>query len=165
MRRARPPFGPPLAILVALASWAAIAAFLPPGGIAASAHNWGLAMTMIFGILAVTWWRQAAVLSNRAIDDGGTSPWLARDSNVLNAAAATATGLGLIASGFISTAWNGNGGRACMGGFVLVLALFGDDLHQAVAISARDHLRIRSMLSLALIVAILLIFALDRTAE
>lgn len=132
---------------------------------AASAHNLGLALTLVFGILAATWWRQAAVLANRAADGIADATAVTRDSNTLNAAAATATGLGLIASGFISTQWGGRGAWACAIAFFLVLGSLGGDLHEAVAISGRQHLRRQSLVSLSLIAVTLVMYTSDRTGS
>ncbi|MBE7211285.1 MAG: hypothetical protein INR65_09730 [Gluconacetobacter diazotrophicus] len=168
------PAGPLLAFCVGVGGWASVTLGVPPDRVGVAAHNLGLALTMVFGILAATWWRLAAVLANRVLDLDAVeaepdaarhSAAMVRDGNTLNACAATATALGLIASGFISVPWGGPGAWASVGAFLLVLAVWGDDLHQAAGISAREHLGPRSLMSLVLVVVALLIFACNRTAS
>ena len=111
-------------------------------------HSFGTLVTLLCGIVSALWWHQSAALSDRLIDRSPPDPRAQRDANALNAAAATFTGLALLASVFAGLRWRSPGSWLCLVGFVALLTMSGGDLRQAMPISLRQRLGLRAVLSL-----------------
>ena len=153
-----------LSIGVGLVSWVSIYGGLRGPERAASAHNLALSLTLTLGILAATWWRQAAVLGDSLLNQSLPDTSVAHDSSRLNGSAATATALGLIASAFLSTTWDSRGAWACIIGFLLTIAIYGSDLTEATRISIRYQFLRKSIVSVVLIMMAFAVYASNRTA-
>ncbi len=136
--------------------WLAIAAALSPDAADASIREFGTLLAVLFGLLLALWWNQSAKLANKLVDQDAPARQSQKDANTLSGAAATFTALALFSSVFASSPWRSTPSWLCSLGVLLLLAMSGSDIRQAVTISLKQRLELREilgLLSLAMVVA------------
>ena len=119
-------------------------------------------LALLFGILSAVWWHQSANIANDLIDIELRNRQRERDANTLSGAAATATALALIASVFTGLPWPSFESNLCAAGFLLLVAMSGDDIRCAACISTRERLRLRSLLGFLILATLLTAFLWSR---
>ncbi len=125
-------------------------------------HGLAILLTIATGMCSAVWWHQSADLPN--LPNRCEQQRLAdqRDANVLNGAAATATGLALIGGVYTSLSWPSAEGSLAAAAFLLLLAMSGSEIWLATGLSLRHGLRPRSALAVAVVVLASLIFVVRR---
>ncbi len=144
-------FGPLSALTVAALGLLAWRLAPSPDEAADALRALGTLFTVVSGLFSAVWWHQSASLA--AVAER------APESNLLNAAAATTTGLALISGVFSNSDCRTPEGMLAGLAFVLLLAMSGDEIRQAAARSVRQGLRPRSMLAFAVLVTAAILFA------
>ncbi len=149
--------GGAIALGVSALGWLAIATALTPDAADASIREFGTLLTVLFGLVAALWWNQSAKISNKLVDQDAPARLSQKDANTMNGAAATFTALALFSSVFAGSPWRSTGSWLCGLGVLLLLAMSGGDIRQAVPISLRQRLEPREilgLLSLAMVTAV-----------
>jgi hypothetical protein len=140
--------GGAFALGVSALGWLAIAAALTPDAADTSIRDFGTLLAVLFGIVAAVWWNQSAKLANKLVDQDAPARQSQKDANTLNGAAATFTALALFSSVFASSPWRSTASWLCALGVLLLLAMSGSDIRQAVPISLKQRLELREILGL-----------------
>ncbi len=122
----------------------------------------GTLLTLATGILSAVWWHQSATLSGHPTRTAPAGSDRESEATVLNAAAATATGLALIGGVFSGLAWSSLEGSLAASTFLILLAMSGDELRNAAKLSVRQGLPPRSALAFLVLVAASLLFVFQR---
>jgi len=105
----------------------------------------GTLMTVVTGLLSALWWHQSASLSEQFTGSHTTEGVQQKNAAVLNGAAATATGLALIAGVFSNLSWTSPEGVLAGFAFLMLLAMSGSEMWDAAVLSVRQGLHARSM--------------------
>ena len=158
-------FGLAGAILVALLGLLAARGGFSAAGADVSVRDLATLLALTFGILSAVWWHQSADIANDVIDRGQRDRQREKDANILSGAAATATALALIASVFTSLPWPSSEATLCAVGFLLLVAMSGDDIRHAGRISMREHLKLRAVIGFVVLAILLALFLLHRLRE
>ena len=143
--------GPVSALAVAALAMLAWALARSPDEAAASMRALGTLSTVVTGLFSAVWWHQSATLAATAER--------APESNLLNAAAATTTGLALIGGVFSNLDWRTPDGVLAGVAFLLLLAMSGDEICRAACRSMRQGLQPRSALAFMVLVIAVMLFA------
>ena len=155
-------FGPLSACGIMLLGFAAASRAKDAQDLADGLHGLAILLTIATGMCSAVWWHQSAGLPdlpNRSEQQGVADQ---HDANVLNAAAATATGLALIGGVYTSLSWSSAEGLLAATAFLLLLAMSGSEIWLATGLSLRHGLRPRSALAVAVVVLASLIFVARR---
>ncbi len=120
-----------------------IASAPTPDAADASIREFGTLLTVMFGLAAALWWNQSARLSD--LDVPG--PQSQSNANSLNSAAATFTAASLLCSVFAGSPWKSTGSWLSAINVLLLLAMSGSELQQAVRISLRQRPELRGVLA------------------
>ncbi len=158
-------FGLGGAMLIALLGLVAVKGGFSSAGADTSLRDLATLLALVFGILSAVWWHQSADIANDVIDHAEHDRRREKDANVLSGAAATATALALVASVFTSLPWPSSGATLCALGFLLLVAMSGDDIRHAGRISLREHLGLRAVIGFAALGILLAVFLLHRLRE
>ena len=95
-------FGPLLAIAVVMLGGVAWRWARSPADAVEALRELSTLLTVITGVLSAVWWHQSASLSDMPVETEERNRQRRSDANVLNGAAATATGLAVIGGVFTS---------------------------------------------------------------
>ena len=153
------------AVVIAALGWLAVKGGFSSHSMEASIRDLATLLALAFGILSAVWWHQSANVANELIDAEQRDKGREKDANTLSGAAATATALALIASVFTGLPWPSSESWLCALGFLLLVAMSGDDIRQAARISMRERLRLRSILGFAVLGILLIVFVWHRVSE
>ena len=155
-------FGPLSAAAVVLLGVLAGSRAGSPAEAADALRALGTLLTVVTGLFSAVWWHQSASLSARPRDSDAARPGTQEDADVLNGAAATATGLALLGGVYASLSWASPEAGLAGLAFVLLLAMSGGEIWLAAGLSLRQGLRPRSALALVILVLASLLFAVRR---
>jgi len=133
--------GGTLALGVGALGWLDIATAPTPDAADASIREFGTLLTVLFGLAAAVWWNQSAKVSAVGVPAGQSQG----DANALNAAAATFTAASLLCSVFVGSPWGSTGSWLSAINVLLLLAMSGSELRQAVWISLRQRPDLRGV--------------------
>jgi hypothetical protein len=133
--------GGTIAVGVGLLGWLDIATAPTPDAADASIREFGTLLTVLFGLAAALWWNQSAKVSAVDVPAGQSQ----NDANALNAAAATFTAASLLCSVFVGSPWGSTGSWLSAINVLLLLAMSGSELRQAVWFSLRQRPDLRGV--------------------
>ena len=155
-------FGPLSAAAILLLGAASIYRAPTAAETAAASSSLGTLLAVVAGLFSAMWWHQSASVSDEAGDIHTSDCQQRNDASVLNAAAATTTGLALIASVFSTLAWSSLEGLLAGLTFLTLLAMSGREIWRAAALSFRQGLRPRSVLACVVLVLASALFVVRR---
>ncbi len=158
-------FGLGGAVLVGLLGLLAVKGGFSAAGTDSSVRDLATLLALVFGILSAVWWHQSADIANDVIERDQRDRQREKDANVLSGAAATATALALVASVFTGLPWPSPEATLCALGFLLLVAMSGDDIRHAGRISLRERLKLRALIGFAVLGILLALFLLHRLRE
>jgi hypothetical protein len=155
-------FGPLSAAAILLLG--ALAAYRAPTPAEATAawSSLGTLLTVVTGVLSALWWHQSASLSDQSAGSETMDRERQKDAAVLNAAAATATGLALMAGVFSNVSWTSPDGVLAGFAFLVLLAMSGSEIWGAAVLSFRLGLSPRSVFAGLVLLLAGLLFVVRR---
>lgn len=151
-------FGPFLTIAVLLLGGLAWCRARSPADAVEALRGLATLLTVVTGVLSALWWHQSASLSDMPAETEERDRQRRSDANVLNGAAATATGLAVIGGVFTGLSpWSPEGVLAALS-FVLLLAFSGDEIWLAAILSLRQGLHGRAAIAILVLVMASIMF-------
>ena len=151
-------FGPLVAVALVLLGALAVGRARTPGSAIEAVRALGTLLTVVTGLFSALWWHQSASLADSVPTSEITGPERQRSANLLNAAAATATGLALLGGVFSNLSWRTPEGALAGSAFLLLLAMSGNEIRGAAMLSFRQGLRPRSALAFLILLLASLLF-------
>ena len=122
----------------------------------------GTLLTVVTGLFSAVWWHQSATLPDRTGRSDQERLEDQHHANLLNAAAATSTGLALIGSVYSSQIWFSPEGTLAALAFLILVAMSGGEMWQAAEVSFRHGLRPRSALAITVLIVAGVMFIVRR---
>jgi hypothetical protein len=122
-------------------------------------------ITVVTGVLSAVWWHQSASLSDMPVEPGERNRQRRLEANLLNGAAATATGLAVIGGVFIRLPLPSPEGVLAALAFVLLLTLSGNEIWLAAILSLRQGLHARTVLAIAVMIMANVMFVVRRLVD